>query len=61
MTVRIEAELSDEQAEALAQFFKRVGLSDYRELAVDEAEAYAMLAAGERVRQSLAEAGYAPR
>ena len=61
MAIRIELELSEEQAEALAQFLKRVGFSDYRSLAQDEGEAYAMLYAGERVRAALAEAGYAPR
>ena len=45
----------------MAQFFKRVGLDDYKDLSVDVDEAYTMLAAGEIVRKALAEAGYAPR
>jgi hypothetical protein len=45
----------------LAQFLKRAGLSDYRALAENEAEAYAMLRASERVRAALASAGFAPR
>lgn len=56
-----ELTLSEAQAEAFAQFLKRVGLSDYRVLAASEAEAYDMLHAGEHIRKALAEAGYAPR
>ena len=59
--VRIEVELSPEQAEAFAQFLKRVGLSDYRDLAQHENESYEMLYAGEKVRAALAEIGFAPR
>jgi hypothetical protein len=57
----IEVELSDELAWAFAEFLKRAGYSDYRQLAVDEQEAYAMRDAGEKVRTALAEKGYAPR
>jgi len=53
--------LNEAQADAFAQFLKRVGLSDYRALAVSEQEAYDMLSAGEQIRQALADAGYAPR
>lgn len=53
--------LTDEQAEAFAQFLKRVGLADYRSLATTEEEAYCMLSAGEAIRKSLAEAGFSPR
>lgn len=49
------------QAEAFAQFLKRVGLSDYQALAIDLEEAYAMLSAGQAIREELARAGYAPR
>lgn len=59
--IRIEVELPDEQAWALAEFLKRLGFSDVRPLAVDEREAYDMIYANEKVRQALAEAGYAPR
>lgn len=45
----------------LARFLKRVGVDDYRRLAVDRDEAWLMLDAGERVRAALAAAGYAPR
>jgi hypothetical protein len=59
--VHITAELPPDQALALAQFLKRVGLDDYRRLAVDADEAWNMLDAGERLRTALAAAGYAPR
>ena len=59
--VRLTLDLPDDEALALAQFLKRVGLDDYRRLAVDVDEAWTMLEAGERVRQALADAGYAPR
>ena len=54
-------DLPPDEALALAQFLKRVGLDDFRQLAVDADEAWTMQAAGERVRAALAEAGYAPR
>lgn len=53
--------LSMEQALALAQFLKRVGIDDYRALAADQDEAWLMLDAGERVRAALREVGIAPR
>lgn len=59
--VVFNAELTPDQAWALAQFLKRVGVDDYRRLAVDGDEAWAMLDAGERLRAALAAAGYAPR
>ena len=59
--ISILVELPDTQAWPLAQFLKRVCLDDYRQRAADDAEAWAMLQAGEKVRAALAEAGYAPR
>jgi len=59
--VQLTFDLPADEALALAQFLKRVGLDDYRRLAVDPDEAWAMLGAGERVRKALADAGYAPR
>ncbi|MBA2672619.1 hypothetical protein [Ramlibacter sp.] len=53
--------LSTQMAWAYAQFLKRVGLDDYKSLAVDVQEAYEMRAAGEAIREELARAGYAPR
>ena len=59
--MNVQVELNRDQAWALAQFLKRVGYSDYRNLAVDADEAYVMVDAGERVRKALAESGIAPR
>jgi hypothetical protein len=59
--MKLEVELLDELAWALAMFLKRVGYSDYRTLAANEPEAYAMQEAGEKIRAVLAEQGIAPR
>jgi hypothetical protein len=48
--VTVYADLTPAQALALAQFLKRVGLDDYKRLAVDADEAWLMLDAGERLR-----------
>ncbi|WP_347988683.1 hypothetical protein [Methylomonas sp. AM2-LC] len=58
---RLTVLLTDQEVWDLAQYFKRTGFSDYRSNAVDEAEAYRMLSAGEKIRNALAELGYAPR
>lgn len=60
-TIRLSASLTDAQAWTLAQFLKRVGFSEFRSNAQDEAEAYAMRDAADIVRRALADAGYAPR
>jgi len=59
VTVRVE--LEPEQAWALAQLVKRIGWSDCRGLAEDEAQTRLMIEATERVRTALAAVGYAPR
>lgn len=59
--ITITAEMTDDQAFALAQFLKRAGFSDYRANAVNDSEAYEMQDAAERVRDALAEQGFAPR
>lgn len=59
--ITVEVEMTEEQAAAFAQFLKRVGVSDYRNLSVDDDEAYAMQEAGEKIRRALGEAGYTPR
>ena len=46
---------------ALAQFVKRVGWSEFRVNAVDDAEAYEIRAAVDALQRALAEAGFAPR
>lgn len=60
-SISLTLELTDTEAWNLAQFLKRVGLSDFRSNAQDDAEAYAMRDAAERLRMALATAGYAPR
>jgi hypothetical protein len=60
-TVRLDYELTDTQAWHLAQFLKRLGVSDFRSKATDDAEAYAMQDAANRVADVLREAGYSPR
>ncbi|HLP99421.1 MAG TPA: hypothetical protein VK149_13370 [Sideroxyarcus sp.] len=59
--ITVQVQLSDEQAWALAQLLKRLGYSDCRGLAQNDNEAWLMMVAAERVRQALAEVGYAPR
>lgn len=59
--IEIQVVLTDEQAWELAQFLKRVCFSDYRGHATSDEEAYQMVNAGERIREALAEQGYAPR
>lgn len=59
--ITVEVEMTEEQAAAFAQFLKRVGVSDYRNLSVDDDEAYTMQEAGEKIRRALGEAGYTPR
>jgi len=57
----IQTELPDDLAWAFAEFLKRAGYRDYRQLAADDQEAYAMQEAGEKLRAALAEKGVAPR
>lgn len=57
----IAVELSEIQAEALAQFVKRVGFSEIRQNAVDDAEACTIRRAVDQLTKALREAGYAPR
>lgn len=59
--VRFELELTEQEAEDIAQFLKRAGFSDYRSNAVDQEEAYRMLNVGEKIREILAEKGFSPR
>ena len=60
-TVRLNFELNDDQAWALAEFLKRAGFSEFRAMAKDDAEAYDMQTAGIQVANALRDAGYAPR
>ncbi len=49
-----EFELTDEQAQALAQYLKRVQFDDFRRRAIDEDDAYLMQDAASEVRKALA-------
>lgn len=60
-TTTVKLELDTGHAWALALFLKRVGWSDIRGNAQDDAEAYDMRDAVEAAARALAEAGYAPR
>ncbi len=59
--VIVRLELSTSEAEALAQFVKRVGWSEMRSNASSEDEAYCIRAGVDIVAKALAEKGYAPR
>lgn len=59
LTLTLEA--SSDELWALAQFVKRVGWQDFKENAVDEAEAYQIRAGVSALQRALDEAGYAPR
>ena len=60
-TVRITVELSEREAEALAQMVKRMSFDDVLKLAGGHPEAHDMLAALLKVKRALADQGYAPR
>lgn len=59
--VRIELDLTAEDAWDLAQFLKRVGFQEFRINAADDDEAYRMRDAANLVRKALAQSGFAPR
>lgn len=59
--IKITTRLPANQAEALAQFVKRVDRDTARRHAGDEREADEMFEAFIALRAGLAEAGYAPR
>lgn len=59
--VTFSVEMDDSTAWALAQFLKRVGFSEIRQNAVDDAEAYTMRDGLDRVRIALQRAGHDPR
>lgn len=59
--VRVEFELTADDAWDLAQFLKRVGFQEFRVNAADDDEAYRMRDAANLVRKALAGKGFAPR
>lgn len=54
-------QMSRAEGFALAELCKRISFSTCREMAVDDAEAYLMIDATNRLRASLAENGWAVR
>lgn len=59
--IEIRVVLNERQAFEYAQFLKRATFEDYRTRARSDDEAYVMIAAGEQIREALAEQGFAPR
>lgn len=57
----VVSDLTETQAYALAELCKRIGFSDCRAMAVNDAEAYDMIRATNRVRGALARAGVCVR
>ncbi len=60
-TVKIEFELTEKEALALAQFVKRIGWQEIRINAVDDDEAYCIRDAISHVRSALSRQGFSPR
>lgn len=56
-----DAQLSHEEALALAQLVKRLTWSDMRSCAVDDTETHVMRDAVGKLQDALGRAGYAPR
>lgn len=61
MAIEVRVELSEAEAEALAQFVKRIGWTEWRNNARHDIEADLMRQACDRLREALAQAGYNPR
>lgn len=61
MDVEIKVLLTNGEAEALAQFVKRVGWQEFRHNAAEDKQAYLIRAAIDQVVAALRQAGYAPR
>lgn len=57
-SVELVLRLTDEEAAALAAFFRRAGYSEFRDCAKDNCEAYRMLHAASELRDSLCRVGY---
>lgn len=53
--IQLPVWLTPDQAQAYAQFLKHVSIADYKGLARDTAEAYAMLEAGEAILAALSQ------
>lgn len=60
-TVKLEVELPEDEAYALAELCKRLTFSDANNCAVDREEAYRMLFATNKVRDGLVKSGVVVR
>lgn len=59
--ITVTVELTDEQAQALAQYLKRYIWTDVRQSAASDEEAYSMRDAFNAMQYALTDAGYSPR
>ena len=59
--ITVSVDLPSNEALVLALFVKRLGWQEVRKCAVDEAETYLIRAASNKLQNSLARAGFAPR
>lgn len=59
--ITIDAELTDKEAWALAQFLKRISWDEVRRNAVSDDDAHVMLDALGKVRNGVNRAGFDPR
>lgn len=59
--IKIEVELEEDQALALAQYLKRYTWTDIRGCAVNDEEAYLMRSALDALQRVLANEGFSPR
>ncbi len=57
----LNVELTEDQAEAMAEFLKRLGWAEWREKAVSDEQAYEFKDACGVVQTALAGAGFSPR
>ena len=59
--ITLDIEVTEEQAEAVAQVLKRIGFTDIRKLSETEADTYEAQYALEEIRKALSNQGYNPR
>jgi dissimilatory sulfite reductase (desulfoviridin) alpha/beta subunit len=60
-TITIPLEITEDQADDLALFVKRIGWTEFRQNAQDENQAYAIRDAAHALQKALAAAGFSPR
>ena len=60
-TLTLELNINEQTAMALAQFVKRVGWQEFRQNAVDDAEAYLIGDGVAALQRALNQTGFAPR